>query len=170
MKSDQNEKTSKKNNSTSLETPNIPRLILLAFGSFLFVYAFIESQEFSGTAGHFPTWVSLIGIILALSVVIPEVARGCKWLRKTKIRTPKKIEMIQSARYYATPWLWLTGFLIMIWGLGVMPASGLFVAAFLWFEARIRSLFWIIFSSVVTMSLLYYFGELMNMEWPNSLL
>ena len=63
---------------------------------------------------------------------------------------------------------WLLGYLAAISLLGIVVASGLFVAAFLRVEAKLR---WrgCLISALVLMAVILYFGIVFNMRWPESL-
>lgn len=65
--------------------------------------------------------------------------------------------------------LWFFGFLVGIWLVSLVLASGLFVAAFLWREAKAR--WWTsLLSGVIVIGLVILAGNVFHIRWPASLL
>lgn len=64
---------------------------------------------------------------------------------------------------------WFFGYLVAIWLVSLVVASGLFVAAFLWREAKMR--WWMaVLSGVIVVGLVIFAGNVFYIRWPASLL
>jgi len=64
--------------------------------------------------------------------------------------------------------LWFFGYLLVIWLVSLVLASGLFVAAFLWREAKAR--WWTaLLSGVIVIGLVILAGNVFHIRWPASL-
>lgn len=63
---------------------------------------------------------------------------------------------------------WFFGYLLAIWLIGLVVASGLFVAAFLWREAKMR--WWAaLLSGAIVVGLVILAGNVFYIRWPASL-
>jgi hypothetical protein len=129
------------------------------------------------TTRYFPLIVSAAGIVVALA----DLARRGLAARRARsgeapavAGQPEPGDFLNEAasappaailRYAA----WFFGYLAGIWLVSLIVASGLFVAAFLWREARMR--WWAaILSGVVVVGLVILAGKVFYIRWPASLL
>lgn len=64
---------------------------------------------------------------------------------------------------------WFFGYLVAIWLVSLIVASGLFVAAFLWREAKLR--WWsAIIAGVIVIAAVIFAGNVFHIRWPASLI
>lgn len=147
----------------------------------VFTYTLIASQDFPGLSGVFPTGISAGGLLLALATLVLDVRR---WRREGRAivhdrvgtastaalagdgdeRQGVIIALKRSGRYT----LWLVLYLVLIWLVSVVAASGLFIAVFLLVEARGN---WKLALAGPVLVVLFLLGlaEGMNLVWPPSL-
>lgn len=64
---------------------------------------------------------------------------------------------------------WTIGYIALIWVVGVLVATPLFLALFLSIEAKVRWR-WIILSSAIMVGFLHQVAEILSLYWPESLL
>ncbi len=158
------------------------RNLELGFGIFvlvLFSVAAYTSIGFHRLAMYFPLAVSLLGVILSgvfvgkLLVsrrrhVIGESAdtdAGMVPTDNVDISDDAVSEIRKALPYLA----WFIGYILLIALAGVVVASAVFLAAFLYREARMR--WWGVLISVVsTLVILFTFSGVMRLYWPQNLL
>ena len=129
---------------------------------FLFSWTAWQAAGFKKLASYFPLYISLIAIVLAVIQVIIEI-------RKYKANTAHE-EQEQSGFGNVIQYIaWFVGYSVVIFILGFIIATGVFLVLFLKLETKYS---WLktALSTAVTIILLLLFGELMNLYWPTGLL
>ncbi len=125
------------------------------------------------TTRYFPLIVSAACVVIALF----DLAR--RWFKSVHIRRTAAGHLLEegelvNAAANAPPTailkyaLWFFGFLVGIWLVSLIVASGLFVAGFLWREAKLR--WWAaLLSGVIVVGLVILAGNVFYIRWPASL-
>lgn len=152
----------------------------LGFGVFVFIVfslAAYTSIGFHRLAMYFPFAVSVLGVVLSgvyVGTLLLSRIRGVaeKPLDPDKatvldesMEIPDAVSEIRKALPYLA---WFIGYILLIALAGIVVASALFLAAFLYREARMR--WWGVLISVVsTLVVLYTFSGVMRLYWPRNL-
>jgi hypothetical protein len=161
----------------------VPVLTILRFAFSLiwilvFSYAVWEARNFPALSGLFPTVISLAGIVLALFTLVIDVRRwrregGAVGADAPATASTAQLEPGASIGYaFARAGrygLWLLSYLFLIWLIGLVPASAVFVALFLLVEARVRVRYLVVGSGVTVAGLLTL-ANAVNLFWPRSLI
>ena len=146
----------------------------------VFCYTAWAALSFQSNSGIFPLWISVGGIVLsAVTLVADTVA----WRRNAltmggasaKLATASHEDDAEGAgaaqafRRAARYGGWLAGHMVMIWLIGAVAASALFVALFLVVEARAG---WklVVVGPVVVAAGLMTMAYALNLFWPPALL
>jgi len=141
--------------------------------------AFVIATGFvPATTRYFPLIVSAGCILVALADLAKRAlaARrmGSKESANTAANTSSQGEVInQTASASPVAILkyagWFFSYLVGVWLASLVVASGLFVTAFLWREARMR--WWAAFlSGAIVVGLVIFAGNVFHIRWPASLL
>lgn len=133
--------------------------------------AFAIATDFvPATTRYFPLIISAACIVVALA----DLGRRALVSRPTAVgRPPQDGKLVnQTAAAPAAAILryavWFFGYLVLIWLVSLVVASGLFVAAFLWREAEAR--WWTaLISGAVVIGLVIFAGNVFYIRWPASL-
>jgi len=122
------------------------------------------------TTRYFPLIISAACIVVALA----ELGRRALASRSTVLGKPRQDgELINDAADVPASTIlryavWFFGYLIFIWLVSLVVASGLFVAAFLWREAKAR--WWTaLLSGAIVIGLVILAGNVFHIRWPASL-
>lgn len=137
--------------------------------------AFVIATGFvPATTRYFPQVVSAACMVMALADLAKRAFAA--WRSRSGVvaeSRPMEAELINTAAS-ASPAavvkyaLWFFGFLVGIWLVSLIVASGLFVAAFLWREAHLR--WWMaLLSGAVVVGLVVFAGNVLLIRWPASL-
>ena len=138
------------------------------------VAAFAIATDFvPATTRYFPLIVSAACIVVALADLGRRALAGRQARRVDDASMAEAGLLNQAASAppgaivkYA---LWFFGFLAAIWLVSLVVASGLFVAAFLWREAKAR--WWTaLLSGAIVIGLVILAGNVFHIRWPASLL
>jgi len=122
------------------------------------------------TTRYFPLIISAACVVIAL---LDLARRGFKSGQIRRAAVSQEGELVNAAASapptailkYA---LWFFGLLVGIWLVSLVVASGLFVAAFLWREAKLR--WWsALLSGVIVVGLVILAGNVFHIRWPASL-
>jgi hypothetical protein len=160
--------------------PPLTALRLTFTGVFILVFAYtaIESRTFPSISGMYPFVISLFGLGLAAVSFALDVRT---WRRKGDVvgadadnsATAALVadgsatvgQAFRRAGRYA---LWLLGLAVLAYLIGMVAAAGVFLAAFLWIEARAK---WplLIAGPAITMGLLMLLADALNLYWPDAL-
>jgi hypothetical protein len=152
----------------------------LGFGVALFVVfslAAYTSMGFHRLAMYFPFAVSVLGVVLSGAYVgkllFARIRGGTEisvhaatdTVLDGTMEVPDAVSEIRKALPYLA---WFIGYILLIALAGIVVASALFLAAFLYREARMR--WWGVLISVVsTLVVLYTFSGVMRLYWPRNL-
>ena len=154
------------------------RLIFTGAAIVIFTYTAIESRDFPSISGMYPFVISVFGLVLAVVSFALDVRT---WRRKGDVvgadadnsATAALVAggeatvgqaFLRAGRYA----LWLLGLAVLTYLIGMVAAVGVFLAAFLWVEARAK---WplLIAVPVITVGLLMALADALNLYWPDAL-
>lgn len=155
------------------------RLTFSALWIVVFGYAALESRSFPSISGMYPFVVSLGGLVLATATFLLDIRAWRKGsdvigsdasnsstatLAATEGGSTGKA-FLRAGRYG----LWLLGLMALVAVIGLVPAAGVFVLAFLLVEAKAK---WplLVAGPIVTVVLLLVLGNAINLFWPASLI
>jgi hypothetical protein len=129
----------------------------------LFAGLALEAATFSRLAKFFPLYITIAGAILCFIYTIVQIRTIIKEeglpevLKKLQFKTPLK--------YLG----WLLGYVVLVYIVGLLVATGIFLATFLFFESKFTIVKTAISISTVIVCLIV-FSNIMNLFWPRSLL
>ncbi|MPZ61696.1 MAG: hypothetical protein GEU93_10450 [Propionibacteriales bacterium] len=158
----------------------ILRLGFPAMWLVVFSYTAWEARSFQSNSGVFPFWISVGGIVVAAVTLVADTralrkrtltmgGSSAKLARETGEdggeAAGAALAFRRSARYGG----WLVGHAVMIWLIGAVAASALFVALFLLVEARAG---WklVVAGPVLVAAGLMTLASAINLFWPPALL
>ena len=128
---------------------------------FLFIYSAIEATSFKQLAKYFPLYISIIAAILLLIEIIRQIIK----LKENKEKGEQFHPNLKGAFKYT---LYLIVYVLLVYLIGFVLASIIYVFVFLYFIAKMR-----LISSIITVAvlvgLMIMFGDAMNLYWPKSL-
>jgi hypothetical protein len=101
----------------------------------LFLAAFVAAQSFSPNAQLVPALVTGIGTALAVAVLVVEVRKARRGAATTEVEADA---WRQEVRWVAHAFVWLVGFVVLVYVLGLLLAAVVFVPVFLWRVAELR--------------------------------
>lgn len=154
------------------------RIFSLIFTLFLFVVftlAAIEAKNFTSLASFFPLFTAIIAAILSL---ISSLIQGINIyrLKKGKIsESDAKDNAIELESEDASLGLifyymgWVAGYVVIIYLLGLIIATVIFLVLFFMIESKFKILKTLIFTAIV-ITLIISFGNLMNLHWPTGVI
>jgi hypothetical protein len=124
------------------------------------------SVSFPSRARIYPLFVGIVGVLLAT---------GELWLqrrRRVAVGDADESEgegLVTGLRGILPYLAWLAGFLLLAWGVGLVLASGVFTAAFLYREGSVR---WLpaALACLGVWGFLLAIGSLFGLHWPTSLI
>ncbi|MEX2375238.1 MAG: hypothetical protein WD942_06580, partial [Dehalococcoidia bacterium] len=146
------------------------------------VAAFLAGRGFEpATTRYFPLSISAAAVLLALGDLIRRALMSRRLaiqldsgtLPDEKLVEPAALDLVNEGadapgsavlRYT----IWFIGYIVGIWVLSMVVASGIFVAFFLRVEAKM-SLWASMLSGVLVVALVIYGGNAFNIRWPASL-
>ncbi len=134
----------------------------------LFSWASWEAMGFSQLARFFPLYVSIAAIILSVIQLIIEVRLGIiKQSSDAEIdgREATLVKRLPETIKYLG---WFFGYFVLIYLIGIMAATVVFLFSFLLLEAKMRW-FHIVIGVMSTVFIINLFGSTMNLHWPKSL-
>ena len=142
---------------------SLEQYIFLTVALIVFAYAAYLALDFPTQAQTFPRSVALAAILM---IVIEMIAyffsiRGDK--------TPAPDDSIRATIGGIFPYLlWLGAYYIVIYFIGMVAASGLFIFFFLLLPGQMK---WYsaLFSAVLIIAFLILMEDVMNLRWPSSL-
>jgi hypothetical protein len=146
-----------------------------------FVVLAICAAAFAIATGFVPATTRYFPLIISAACLVVALAdlgrRGFATVRESRAADASgaaSAELVNTAasappaailRYAA----WFFGYLVAIWLVSLIVASGLFVAAFLWREAKAR--WWTaLLSGAIVIGLVILAGNVFYIRWPASLL
>ena len=138
-------------------------IIFTFFLFLLFTGLALEAMTFSRLAKFFPLYITLAGAILSFIYTFVQIRTLVK-----KEGLPEELKKLKFKRpfiYLA----WLLGYVGLIYIVGFLLATALFLGAFLYFESKFTIIKTSISISIVLVFLIL-FSDVMNLYWPRSLL
>ncbi|MDV2886592.1 tripartite tricarboxylate transporter TctB family protein [Alkalihalophilus pseudofirmus] len=136
------------------------------FSFFLFVFFVLfalEAATFSRLAQFFPYYISITGAVLSFIYTTIQMRELIKQRESKEELMTLKIK--RPLKYL----VWLIGYVVLVYIAGIIVASVLFLAAFLYVESRFSVIKTVMSISVVVTGLML-FSNFMNLYWPNNLL
>ncbi|WP_158738036.1 tripartite tricarboxylate transporter TctB family protein [Alteribacillus sp. YIM 98480] len=137
--------------------------VIFTFSIFIvFVWAAITALTFSRLAQFFPLYVSVAGSILSGFYLFSEIIKRFKQKEKgEKVRVP----IIRPCIYIA----WVIGYILLIYLIGLLLASTIFLIAFLVVESKF-AIFKALYSTGIAVGVIIVLSTLLNISWPQSLI
>lgn len=132
------------------EAPNRWRLVTSAGFLVLFAAAFVLAQDFVAQARLVPSLVSAIGAVLSLAVVAVELRHARDGAARSD---EERAEWRAEVRAVAHAFVWLVGFVMLVYLLGALLAALVFVPLFLWRVAEMRPVRILIYTVAVIAAL-----------------
>ena len=118
------------------------------------------SFSFPESARRFPLVVSVIS---ALFVVIQLVK---VWLKKDSSDASENPKTVLSQGRKIIPYIiWILGFYLVIFLVGFVIASGIFVFSFLLTQAKLRW-YMALLATVLVVAAILFLGDLLSLKWP----
>jgi hypothetical protein len=138
-------------------------LIFSVFVLILFCWMAWEARGFAELARFFPLYISIGGAVLALVDIILRIIK----LNRNKNNESESVhdKPLSVLKYF----IWIVGFLVLIYLLGFLVATTIFLFAFLYIEAGFK-LIKTFLSVTVTMVAIISFSNVMTLYWPKGLL
>lgn len=137
----------------------------------LFLFGAWQAYSFSELAKFFPYYIAIVGAVLALIIVIVSIVS----IQKEK-EGVKQVDSVDSSeqdsdedgkltlRYMA----WFTGYIVLIYVIGFLAATTLFLILFLYLETK-YSVLKILISVIATHTVIYLFSSAINLYWPEGI-
>lgn len=141
----------------------------IIFASFLFLvfcYTTWESIGFADRARFFPLYISVAAAIITLLHIIISVVKLRKGHKEQFESDQEASEDDESVIKYI---VWVIGYIAVIYLIGFLPATVIFLAAFLLVVTKF-SIIKTVISMVVTLGLILTFGSVMNLYWHEGLI
>lgn len=128
----------------------------------LFCWAALEAQQFRELARFFPFYISIMGAIIVFAELLLQIRRQN---RSIKLKRPIHENLPMALKYL----LVIIGFLVLIYIFGIFVGTAIYLFGFLYFETKF-GLVKSIISVVIVVAVIMFFGNVMNLYWPKSLL
>lgn len=138
----------------------------LSFSIFIFIifcFAAWKSLSFAELARFFPLYISVAGAVLTLVHII---ISSINIVRNKQDEKSGKLEELGSVFKYI---VWVIGYIILIFVIGFLPATVVFLFAFLLKESKFGIIKTVI-GVALTMSIILLFSNLMNLYWPTGII
>ena len=139
----------------------VMQLIFTSLVFIVLIFAAIEARTFKETAMYFPFYISLLGIILFFIEIIRQVRKLKEEMAKGELLHPN----IKRALKFTGI---LTIFFVLVYLIGLIPATAIYVFAFLYFIAKMK-IWQSLLTCAILVTFLTIFGKAMNLYWPKSL-
>lgn len=137
-------------------------ILFIAILCFFFGWAAWEAYNFAELASFFPFYVSLFGLLIGvIQLIISVVKLG----RKTSSdQTEEDVNILGSLKYMG----WVIGYIVLIIVIGFLPATVVFLAAFLFIVSKMK---WykIILSIVLTLTVIALISNMLTIYWPTGI-
>jgi hypothetical protein len=138
-------------------------LIFSVFVFALFSWMAWEATGFAELARFFPLYISIAGAVLTLADIVLRII-------KLNRNINKKTEAVHDAPLSVLKYIiWIIGYLVLMYLLGFLVATTIFLFAFLYIESGFK-LIKTFLSVTITMVAIISFGNLMTLFWPKGLL
>lgn len=142
---------------------NIANIIFTTFIFILFTAAAIDALTFSRLAQFFPLYISAAGAILSFIYLIKIIIEHIK--HTSPDDRNERLLIVKPLKYIA----WIIGYLMLIYIVGMLIATGIFLFIFLILESKMKVLSSILAVSVMLV-LITYLSAAIDIAWPTSLL
>ncbi|MET3699861.1 tripartite tricarboxylate transporter TctB family protein [Bacillus oleivorans] len=138
-------------------------LIFSVFLFLLFSYGALESSSFSKLAKFFPLYIAIAGVVLTLILVIVNIVKVVKEKEKKADQSGDQTGEKEGSNLKYM--LWIIGYVFLIWLIGFLAATTLFLILFLHIESKFKTLY-IALSLVLTHGVIFVFSNAINLYWP----
>ncbi|WP_059103055.1 tripartite tricarboxylate transporter TctB family protein [Shouchella shacheensis] len=130
----------------------------------LFAWAIWESLEFQPIARYYPMYIGIAAASLIVLDVSLQIQKNRKSVPAEEEEETSTVNGKSSLLYVA----WIIGYLILIYTLGFVVATGLFLISFLKVEAKFN---WLksVFFTLIAIGIIFLFREFMTTYWPTGL-
>ena len=137
----------------------------------LFLGAALLALQFPDTARRFPLTAALVSLSLVVVQLIRMVWRRGKSQVSQADKQPSESQetLIGQAKKIFPYLLWILGFYSLIFVFGFVIASGVFVVAFLFTQAKMRPLVALLAGGLVV-GFILLIGDVLSLEWPFGLI
>jgi bacteriorhodopsin len=133
-----------------------------------FLWTAWEALGFAKLAQFFPLYVSLV----AITLIIVQLYLGIK-SKISGSSSASDAEEVNVLRERMPAYLvyigWFLGYILLVYLIGFLVATGIFLFAFLIKESKM-SLIQTITGVVITLGFIIFFGRVMHMYWPEGIL
>ena len=142
----------------------LEQILFTLFIGLLFLAAFLLAKQFPATAQKFPNALLLTGLAFSvlhmLRILIDRKSYPANVTDKGITAQFKKI----------APYIfWILGYYLLIYLVGLVLASAIFVIAFL-IRNTTMQWYYTIFSAFMVVTLMLFIGKLLSLKWPFGLL
>lgn len=132
----------------------------------MFCIMALEANTFADKAKFFPLFVALGAVFIALVSITLQTIQLIKSRKSNENKDEEEAgETGEMIKYV----LWIIGYVALIYIIGFMPATILFLLAFLLVESKFRIITTIPLI-VLVVGVLVVFSNIMNLYWPTGLL
>ncbi|MCL7745499.1 tripartite tricarboxylate transporter TctB family protein [Halalkalibacter alkaliphilus] len=136
-------------------------LLFLVLVFCLFLWMMIQAQTFQETASYFPFYIALLAGILTVVATIKQIVT----LKKAKDEELFHENFMNVLKYVG----WIVSYIVLIYVVGFVPASMIYLFVFLLLEARM-SILKCLLSTGATAVVIIAMSRFMDLKWPSSLL
>ena len=149
-----------------MKRANVEQLVFLLFLLALFGWALWSSLEFPGQAQTYPRTVAGAAVIITMIELVSYIV---SWSNETL--TEVAPENTLTARFMTIlPFLvWLAAYYVVIYVIGMVAASGLFVFLFLYREGKVKW-YYALLARVFIILFLVQMEDVMSLRWPDSII
>ena len=149
-----------------MKRANVEQLVFLLFLLALFGYSLWASLEFPGQAQTYPRTVAAAAVIITIIELVSYIV---SWRNETLPEVAP--ENTLTARFMTIlPFLaWLAAYYAVIYVIGMVAASGLFVFLFLYREGKVKW-YYALLAGVFIIFFLIQMEDVMSLRWPDSIL
>lgn len=139
----------------------IAQLIFTILLFFFFIYTALEAREFAQTAKYFPLYLSITATVILFIEIIRQIVRFQKNKETDEVLHPHMRAVIVYT-------ILIVLYAVLVYVIGLLLASAIYVFVFLYFIANMR-LIGSIITVAILIAFLVIFGDVMNLYWPKSL-
>lgn len=128
----------------------------------MFIYTAVAATSFNKLAKYFPLYISITGIVcltLALIRIIIQIRK-----EENKDQEPLHPNIPGVIKYTCL----LTAYLALVYLIGMIYASAIYVSFFLYFIAKMKPIHTVISVAAVVVGLITI-ANVMNLYWPKSI-
>ncbi len=146
-------------------TNHIEQIVFLVLLLLLFGWAFWSSLDFPGQAQTYPRTVAGAAALITLAELLAYIVN---W-RKGALPEVAEENTLTARFMTILPYLaWLLAYYVVIYVIGMVAASGLFVFLFLYREGEVKW-YYALLAGVFIVLFLIQMEDVMSLRWPDSL-